>query len=404
NGIDGSWGTIIPNNLTNGVRRFEQRSLADGSIVGCVSTDTDGIWPTGTVNTQSPTSGITPLVIDSYDVPFGAPALSYTATNGGAFCAGEPTQLDFTLSPSATYTWNTLAGLYTDAGADIAFDGLSNPSTLYGAPFINTSYSISGAYSSPNVSGCSASLTVPVTICIPLNDAYCSPSPILVGNTPTWSIYHNFGATTGLNTGAFSAPVSFSNDVWFQTNVPTNGELHVYTSSNGSAPLDLDGTIINIYTKNANPCTTAVWVNRAYNLDGGAGNFSYASASGLTPGTPVYIRIAYPSASPRSGYFKMAVTSGLIWTGALNNDFSNPGNWFNGDATSVTTPAAATSVIIPASPTNNYPVVYGTQNAHGIDFTNYSGYSSIPSISINTGAELRLTASATYKSFITKSG
>jgi hypothetical protein len=100
----------------------------------------------------------------------------------------------------------------------------------------------------------------------------------------------------------------------------------------------------------------------------------------------------------------MAVTSGLIWTGALNNDLSNPGNYFSGDATSVTVPSAATSVIIPISVTNNYPVVYGTQNLHGIDFTNYSGYSSTPSITINPGAELRLTASATYKSFISKSG
>ncbi len=60
-GIDGAWGTIIPNVNENGVRLIEERNLTDGSIVN-TRTSSDGIW--GATNTANPASGTTPLVID----------------------------------------------------------------------------------------------------------------------------------------------------------------------------------------------------------------------------------------------------------------------------------------------------------------------------------------------------
>ncbi len=66
NGIDGSFGVILPNILPNGVRRVERRSLATGSLV-VFATDADGIWPSG-VNTINPSGGITELVLGGTDV------------------------------------------------------------------------------------------------------------------------------------------------------------------------------------------------------------------------------------------------------------------------------------------------------------------------------------------------
>ena len=80
--ISGAWGTIIPNDLANGVRRIEQRSLADGSLI-YANTDADGIWPSG-ANTVNPAGGDgTPIVITSSDAPliFVAPQITYLGLN-----------------------------------------------------------------------------------------------------------------------------------------------------------------------------------------------------------------------------------------------------------------------------------------------------------------------------------
>lgn len=66
--INGAWGTIIPNQLANGIRRIERRLLSNGSIHPSIAIDADGIWPSGT-NTINPISGLTPLVITSTDAP-----------------------------------------------------------------------------------------------------------------------------------------------------------------------------------------------------------------------------------------------------------------------------------------------------------------------------------------------
>lgn len=60
-GVDGAWGAIIPNINANGVRRIEERSLADASLVD-IHTSEDGMW--GATNTVNPTGGTTALVID----------------------------------------------------------------------------------------------------------------------------------------------------------------------------------------------------------------------------------------------------------------------------------------------------------------------------------------------------
>lgn len=61
-GVDGSWGGIVPNVLPDGVRRIEERSTEDGSIV-TIWTSTNGVW--GNVDTRNPLGGeSTELVID----------------------------------------------------------------------------------------------------------------------------------------------------------------------------------------------------------------------------------------------------------------------------------------------------------------------------------------------------
>lgn len=71
-GNNGSWGGIVPNLLPDGIRRIEERSRADGSLVA-VHTSEDGVW--GVYDTRNPFGGdVDILVIDL--MPTGEPVLS----------------------------------------------------------------------------------------------------------------------------------------------------------------------------------------------------------------------------------------------------------------------------------------------------------------------------------------
>lgn len=84
NGVDKTWGTIIPNNLPNGVRRIIQCSVTDGAEIG-YKTSADGSWAKaggGTVSTINTTGGFTDvIVLDGSVITLGVPvALPQTIT------------------------------------------------------------------------------------------------------------------------------------------------------------------------------------------------------------------------------------------------------------------------------------------------------------------------------------
>ncbi|QQS35351.1 MAG: CotH kinase family protein [Ignavibacteriales bacterium] len=80
--INGSWGTIIPNQLTSGIRRIERRLLSDGSIHPSIATDADGIWPSG-ANTVNPLGGLSPIRIENYEAPLPVELISFTGSVTG---------------------------------------------------------------------------------------------------------------------------------------------------------------------------------------------------------------------------------------------------------------------------------------------------------------------------------
>ncbi|KIO77135.1 hypothetical protein TH53_10850 [Pedobacter lusitanus] len=112
NGKSGTWGTIILNSEANGIRRIEQRSLADGSIVG-YNTSPDGVWadgatPGGTVPTAltrvgGNSAGTLGIVIDGTKVTLALQkspqTLTFTNTFPATFKVGDP---DFTLTANST--------------------------------------------------------------------------------------------------------------------------------------------------------------------------------------------------------------------------------------------------------------------------------------------------------------
>jgi len=81
NAFSGRWGTIIPNLNPNGIRRIEQRSLADGSLVN-YSISSDGAW--NGVNTANPTGGINALAINDISLVIPVELVSFSASSRGS--------------------------------------------------------------------------------------------------------------------------------------------------------------------------------------------------------------------------------------------------------------------------------------------------------------------------------
>ena len=92
----GDWNTFIPNVLPNGVRRVEQRSVVDGTLVGCAS-DADGTWPSG-ANTVNPVTGLTAVVLTATDAPLNTSA-----------CNAAPTAT-ITATPTSLTAFSTVVG------------------------------------------------------------------------------------------------------------------------------------------------------------------------------------------------------------------------------------------------------------------------------------------------------
>lgn len=106
NGVAGAWGLLTPNNNANGIRRLEQRALADGSVVGCPATDADGVWPSG-ASTVSPTGGTTARVLTTGDAPFQpATVTGFTPSGGTPGTTITITGTNFTTGPAPTVSFN----------------------------------------------------------------------------------------------------------------------------------------------------------------------------------------------------------------------------------------------------------------------------------------------------------
>jgi len=68
NGFNGRWGSILPNQLSGGLRRINSYSILTGAILN-YNIDTDGIWPSG-ANTVNPHGSYTsPIRLIMQDAP-----------------------------------------------------------------------------------------------------------------------------------------------------------------------------------------------------------------------------------------------------------------------------------------------------------------------------------------------
>ena len=299
-------------------------------------------------------------------------------------CNGSPVGTMSIVAPEAAtdYKWSPANDLYTDALLTTPYV-LNTPSNVvYTAPFTSTSYNV---IATNTVTGCTTAATsVNVIVCPAATNDICQANAVAaipVTTTATFTQYSLTGATPSI----FASCAPISRDIWYRAIVPSNGEINLVTApgNNANANLNILSSVVSIFT--ATNCSTAVTLAgvSACNSNGAAGNMSYARANGLTPGSTVYIRIASATTgNPVAAQFlRMAVTSGLVWTAAADDNFNNPANWHGGDASAITVPDATISAIIPHTVTK--PKLYSISNVKGMNFTCGTPYFISPGINLN---------------------
>ncbi len=299
------------------------------------------------------------------------PVLNPASVN---ICTGNPSQQIDVLSPqpNTDYKWSPANDLYLDGALTVPYTLGTAASTVWTAPFGNVNYNVTATNTTDN---CTTGATqVAVTVCPAANDAICQALPVNVTSTASFVSYGLTGSTPSI----FPSCAPVARDIYFSSVVPANGEIDVVTlpGTNSNSSLNMVSSVVQILT---GACTSPSLV--VCNSNGGSGNMSFASASGLTPGATIYIRLARTGGPTTAQFVRMAVTNGLVWTAAADDDFNNPANWHGGDATSLTKPGATISAIIPSTVTK--PKLYVNSTARGMNFTTGAPFFVSPGINLN---------------------
>lgn len=209
------WGAIYLNN-GSGVKRIEQLSIADGSLVGC-ATDADGVWPSGTSTIASFNGNASPKFIANTDAPLSTCASPQDVTGVGF------TNECFT---DATVNWTKPAG-YNSGTSDIIVFAKAGSAITIGTPTNNVStYTASTAFGSGT-----AYQNDPSAFAIHKGDLNSINLTGLTNNTTYYFLVFNVISGT-----SYSGGVSFSGTTL--NTQPNNVSGLTVVSNNGVLTLD----------------------------------------------------------------------------------------------------------------------------------------------------------------------
>ena len=322
----GAWSSSIPNSNANGVRRIEQRSLAANAIVG-YSTDADGSWPTGSINTVNPVTGTTAIVIAAADAPLNttpaaatAPAAptinSITPGNGSlsvAFTAGSDGG-----SAITNYKYTTDGSTWTAAGvttSPITISGLSN----------GTAYNVQIKAVNSIGDGTATAST--------------AATPRTTAGAPTaLSVTPGNGQLTAL----FTAPASNGGSAITNYEYSTNGG----TSFTAVSPASTSTSIVITSLLNGTPYNVQV---RAVNAAGsGTATASVSGTPRTTPGAPTSLALTAGNGQLTASFTAPASNGGSVIT---NYEYSTDG----GSTFSAVSPVSTSTSIVITSLLNGTP-------------------------------------------------
>ncbi|MCX6324290.1 MAG: SprB repeat-containing protein, partial [Sphingobacteriales bacterium] len=266
--VNNTWGTIIPNNLTNGVNYIAQYSLSTGNAVNYCSA-ANGLY--GSTNTANANGGLNELVLSCTPIAAG-PTCNVTATISGTnvLCNGASTgAANLTVTGATapvTYVWSNSA----------------TTEDLTGIPAGTYSVTVTDA------NNCTATANVTITQNTALVAASTVGAAILCANgTTTVTVTATGGTAPYTGTGTFTAPAG----AYSYTVTDANGCTSVTTGTvNGPAALVASATFAPIA---CNGGTTSVTVSATggtapytgtgtFVRSAGAYSFTVTDANGCT--------------------------------------------------------------------------------------------------------------------------
>ncbi|KAA9327185.1 T9SS type A sorting domain-containing protein [Hymenobacter busanensis] len=325
----GSWNSIIPNTLPNGVRRVEERSVTTGSVLNC-NTDGDGTWPSGAVTVNPLGGSATPIQLTATDAPLNAgcgtavsPAVTVSTTGPLTFSTTQGT-------PSAVQT-------YTVSGSSLAADITVTAPSGFEVSSNGTTFSTS--LTLPQTGGTVASTTISVR---------------LIGGTvgtPSGNISNTSGTATQnvAVSGTVNAPAPTVSSF-----TPTTGPVGTVVTINGTGftgttRVTFNGTtattfnVLNSTQISATVPTGATTGTIAVTTPGGTGT----STGTFTVTTPVALP-TISSFTPTSGPVGTVVTiTGTNFTSAATVSFNGTAatgvTFVSATQLTATVPAGATT-------------------------------------------------------------
>ena len=222
----GTWNTSIPNNNANGVRRIEQRSLSAGAIVG-YSTDADGSWPTGPINTVNPLSGTTAIVIAGADAPInttaagpvitGATTAASFFTTYGTASAGQSFNISgvnmsagITVTPPAGFEVSTSSTFASNVGISSSPITVGTAGTIASTPvYVRLAANApAGTYNSQNIVLSSTGATAVNIVTASTGNSVTAKGLTITGLTAENKNWDNTTTASVTGTAAFSGLIS----------------------------------------------------------------------------------------------------------------------------------------------------------------------------------------------------
>lgn len=182
----------------------------------------------------------------------------------------------------------------------------------------------------------------------PANDNPCSATALTVSATCSYATYTNAAATA---TGGVTAPgcASYSGgDVWFSVVVPANGQVIIDMNTGVITDSGLA-----LYTGTCGALTLLSCDDDS----SPNGNMSYLSATGLTPGSTLFIRV-WEYGNNNNGTFSICATSPVAPPAMTNDD-----------------PCAATLLTVGATCSYTAGTTVGATNTAGVPAPGCASYS-----------------------------
>ncbi len=316
-GQTGRYGLITPNTNANGIRRLEQRALADGSLV-CANTSATGTWPSGT-NTVNPSGGTTALVLTATDAPLAAVGPVTLGTNTGQVGdAVTITGSNFVAgSGNTTVSFNGTAATVVNVTSATSLTATVPSGATTGPVLVNTTSTCSTAQS-----GGTYTVTVPATPTLVVSPTSLSGFTYVAGSGPSAEQTYSLSGST-LTAG----PITVTAPTGYEVSLTSGTGYAASVSVTYTVPT-LGNTTIFVRLKSG-LAVNATYAGNVTNAGGGATTQNVAVSGSVTAPVPVI------TVNPTS----LALGTVAVNTPGTISSYTVSGSNLGSTAISITAPA-----------------------------------------------------------------